>query len=378
LADLQCNYGHLTESASLIHLPEEIAMRFVPDSADLDCESLLVNPEGVVDDLVRRAVERLHDGGVTVFRIGRLRLGQEESRDLAQLVSSRLRDMMVALGAPPALRLEIDRPQTTDMPPGAQIRTRLPHFDGQHCSYLTPSGEDVPGWDPSQRAFSSSGYTTTAAHKLYQGIFIADPGYGLSVTTYYDWLSIIDDVLSRRRINRDGDRDVKAAERWLGENISRMFAMQADHGCSYPSLGGMLGLTEEAFHGMSFANAEDPLNPEVGDRYPVLWPMTQECPCGTCIGDTGRVFCHLLVQSIGTTWPAFRQRYEILVPTERYDLVIGHNLTMLHGGWAGAPDRLLEPLCLVVDEPAGAGYEQWLAASWRRTMPVQLAVAAGS
>jgi len=62
-------------------------------------------------------------------------------------------------------------------------------------------------------------------------------------------------------------------------------------------------------------------------------------PLRTCVGDTGRMFCHLLVQSVGMSWPAFRQRYEILVPSETYDLIVGHNLTMLHGGWAGGPDR---------------------------------------
>jgi hypothetical protein len=77
-------------------------------------------------------------------------------------------------------------------------------------------------------------------------------------------------------------------------------------------------------------------------------------------------------------WPEFRRRYEIMVPSERYDLVIGHNLTMLHGGLAGGPDRLLEPLCLVVDEPSGADYERWLAASWRRMLPARLPVASRS
>ncbi len=347
-------------------------MRFVSDSANLDCESLLANPEDTVDDLVERAVESLQHGGITVFRIGRLRLGEEDSRSLARLIASRLRDVMISLGAPESLRLEIDKQQTTDIPSGAQIRTRLPHFDGQHCSYLTPSTEDVPDWDVSMRVFSTSGYTTTAAHKLYQGIFVADPGHALSVTTYYDWLSVIADVRLRRRLNSNGDVSIRAAARWLGDNIRRTFALQHSHGCSYPSLGAMLGLTEEAFHAMGFANAEDPVPVEVGKRYPVLWPMTQACPCGTCIGDTGRVFCHLLLQSVGMTWPAFRERYEVLVPSERYDLLIGHNLTMLHGGWAGGPDRLLEPLCLVVDRAAGIDYERWLAASWRQALPVRL------
>jgi hypothetical protein len=354
-------------------------MRFLPKSADLDCGSLTANPDDdTTDDLVRRAVESLHDGGVTAFRLGRLRLGGDESLHLARLIVSRLRDMLVALGAPPALRVENDKVQTTDIPSGARIRTRLPHFDGQHCSYLTPSTEDVPTWDAALRTFSSSGYTTTAAHKMYQGIFITDPGHALSVTTYYDWLSIIADVRELRRLDSAREADPRTAAQWLGDNLRRTLGLQPSHGCSYPSLGAMLGLTEEAFHAMGFANAEDPLPPEIGARYPVLWPMTRACPCGTCVGETGRVFCHLLVQSVGMPWPAFRQRYEILAPSERYDLIIGHNLTMLHGGLAGGPDRLLEPLCLVVDEPSGADYERWLAASWRRMLPARLSVASRS
>ncbi|WBB80471.1 hypothetical protein O7606_03550 [Micromonospora sp. WMMD882] len=42
---------------------------------------------------------------------------------------------------------------------------------------------------------------------------------------------------------------------------------------------------------------------------------------------------------------------------------------MVHGGLHGGPGRLLEPLCMVVDEPAGAAYERWLAASWRHALP---------
>jgi hypothetical protein len=347
-------------------------MIFLSESADLDCGSLRTDPENNVDDLVQRAADCLHGGGVAAFRLGRLRLGGEDSRRLALLIVDRLRERLIDLGAPRAMRVENDRVQTTDIPSGAAVRDRLPHFDGQHCSYLTPSTEDDPDWDTALRTFSLSGYTTTAAHKLYQGIFITDPGHALSVTTYYDWLSVIADVRAARHLDAADNLDPSAAARWLGANLRRSLAAQPSHDCSYPSLGAMLGLTEEAFHAMGFANADDHLSAEVAARYPILWPMARQCPCGTCVGDTGRVFCHMLVQSVGLSWPAFRARYEILVPSERYDLVIGHNLTMLHGGWAGAPDRLLEPLCLVVDEPSGADYERWLAASWRRTFPALL------
>ncbi|MDQ2873730.1 MAG: hypothetical protein M3Y33_02475 [Actinomycetota bacterium] len=56
----------------------------------------------------------------------------------------------------------------------------------------------------------------------------------------------------------------------------------------------------------------------------------------------------------------------MLAPGERYDVLIGHNPTMLHGGMAGGRERTLEPLCLVVDKPEGDEYERWLRTSWRR------------
>jgi hypothetical protein len=58
-----------------------------------------------------------------------------------------------------------------------------------------------------------------------------------------------------------------------------------------------------------------------------------------------------------------------LVLSERFDLVFGHNLTMLDEGPAGSASRVIEPLCLVVDAPVRPRYEAWLAASWRRRLP---------
>ncbi|MYT77475.1 hypothetical protein YW3DRAFT_06456 [Streptomyces sp. MnatMP-M77] len=82
-----------------------------------------------------------------------------------------------------------------------------------------------------------------------------------------------------------------------------------------------------------------------------------------------RIFCHQVLMATGMNWDAFRSRWEILMPGEQGDLIFGHNLTMLHGGLAGGAGRIIEPLCLVVDTPDGLDYEEWLAASWRRTLP---------
>lgn len=341
-------------------------MRFAPLSAHVDCSPLLSRQDfdGVADALVGA----LTTHGFAIARLGRLRLDEATSRGLAATLMERVRACLVAAGAPNGLRLEIDRPQTTYVPASAETRTLLPHHDGQHCSFLTPSRQDVPGFEPAWRVTGDRGYTTTPAHKLYQGIFIADPGEGLSVTTYYDLLSLIDDV----RPGGDGrrgpvpDEDVVAAARWLDGNLARARELQTHHGCVYLSLGAVLGSTDKAFHALSFHHAEEAIPTEQFERYPHLRDLVARCACGECVGDLGRVYCHLLVAVTGLDRRRFRHRYEVLAPSERFDVVLGDNITLLHGGWAGGPTRLLEPLCMVLDVPSGDGYESWLAQAWRR------------
>ncbi|WP_229402280.1 hypothetical protein [Micromonospora okii] len=346
-------------------------MRFAPASAFVDCADLAGSSPRDRADVVRRlagaAVELLHGTGFAVFRIGRLRLGVDDSRRIALDLAEQVRRTLIDRGAPGGLRLEVDKPQTTYVPEGFHTRTLLPHHDGQHCSYLTPSLLDVPEWDPGLREFGTAGYTTTPAHKMYQGIFLADPGEGLSVTTYYDWLSILQDVLGERGVK--GADDPATVAGWLGDNLRAAVRGQAEHGCPYPSFGGMLGLVEPMWHGLSFHHSESPLSSRDAERYPAAVPLARRCACGTCAGDAARLFCHQMTMATGRNWAEFRDRWEVLAPGEHCDLLIGHNLTMIHGGLQGGPGRLLEPLCLVVDDPEGTEYERWLAAAWRRRLP---------
>lgn len=347
-------------------------MRFTPHEAQFDCSRLVsgapAEREQALDALAAEAVEVIHRVGYAVFRIGRLRLGIEDSRRLSTGIVERVRTALIARGAPARMRLEVDRAQRTYVPEGYTTRTLLPHHDGQHCSYLTPSLQDAPDWDPARRTYGDSGYTTTPAHKMYQGIFLPEVGEGLSVTTYYDWLGVIDDVLERRGIDR-GDDPAATAARWLGDNLSRGLARQSEHGCAYPSVGAMLGLEEPFWHGLSFHHSEAVLTKEERRRHPAAVLLAQGCACGECRGEAARLFCHQLLTATGLTWAAFRRRWEVLAPGEHCDLLLGHNLTMLHGGLAGGAGRIIEPLCLVVDDPSGPEYERWLAASWRRTLP---------
>lgn len=336
-------------------------MRFAPLDAHVDCQALL---DGCVAAVAGDVIRALDAHGFAVAHIGRLRLAEADSRTLAGELMREVRTTLIDDGAPGELRLEIDRPQSTYVPERASTRTLLPHHDGQHCSYLTPSRLDRPDFDPAWRTFGSSGYTTTPAHKLYQGIFIADPGTGLSVTTYYDLLAVVGDA--RARAGSGDGVSVADDAAWLDGNLKRARSLQEQHGCVYPSIGGLLGSAVEAHHAVSFHHAESPIPTDVLACYPELAPLLDSCPCGSCQGETARVFCHVLEAVTGHHWQSFRDRYEVLVPSERFDVVLGENITMLHGGWAGGPDRLLEPYCMVVDEPASDAYEAWLASAWRR------------
>lgn len=354
-------------------------LRFASPDLQMDCDEFLRADHlaGATRNLAERAVPLIHRSGFVVFRLGRLRLGAEDSRALGAELSEALLRELIRCGAPSTTRLERDLAQATHVPNGFGHRTLLPHHDGQHCSYLTPSTSDDPDWRTQWREFGSRGYSTTPAHKLYQGVFIADPGEGLSVTTYYDWLEILSTVHSERTAEnsvRFGDADCSEGSpaeiaRWLGANLRRALDRQPDHGTPYPSLGSMLGLDEPMWHGLSFHHAEAELGARDRERYPSAIPLAETCPCGTCVGESARVFCHMMLAATGQPWRECRERWEVLAPSERFDLVFGHNLTMLHGGWAGGPGRVIEPMCLVVDRPEGEEYERWLAASWRRHLP---------
>jgi hypothetical protein len=348
-------------------------MRFASPEQHLDCTTLATDvqrgPDGTLAKLVSMAAELLHDRGFVVFRIGRLRLDIQCSRELCRAISEALCEELVRSGAPQGMSVEQDRPQQTFIPPGYDTRTLLPHHDGQHCSYLTPSIFDDPDWPVEAREFGTSGYTTTSGHKMYQGVFIADPGDGLSITTYYDWLGVLATVWAERHDADPASVPIPTLARWLGGNQRAALARQAEHGCSYPSLGGQLGLTEPVWNGLPFHYAEGTVSAFDRERFPLAAALSERCPCGECQGETARLFCHQMLAATGRNWRQFRRRWEVLVPSERFDLLFGHNLTTLHGGLAGGPGRLIEPFCLVVDSPVGERYEQWLAASWRRRLP---------
>ena len=129
-------------------------------------------------------------------------------------------------------------------------------------------------------------------------------------------------------------------------------------------MGAALGSRDLVQHGVSCHMAEADFSERERDRFPELVDLAG-CPCAGCEGPAQRLVCDMLHKTTGLTYPAFRRGFEVCVPSEQGDLVMGHNLRLLHGGLMGGPGRLLEPLCLVIDRPEGAAYEDWLAALWR-------------
>ncbi len=314
---------------------------------------------------VARAVNTLPCG--VVFGIGKLRLSLDASRALAHSLASTLCEALKRSGAPREMHVEIDRPQKTSVVENHQVRTLLPHHDGGHCSYLTPSRRHDPAWEARLRTFSSQpGYTTTQAHKLYQGIFIAEPGEGLSVTTYYDFLQI----LRRAYACQTGSeaRSVEQLAAWLGGNIRASLDLQPQHQSRYLTLGAALGARQIVYHALSIHYAEADFTDEEIERFPELvrFRAGEAGDDGRAESPTIRFLNQMLLDTLRLTWAEFLSTYEICVPGERFDFVCGHNLGLLHGGLMGGPGRLLEPICMVVDEASGEGYEDWLAQVWLR------------
>lgn len=296
-----------------------------------------------------------------IFSIGKLRLPIAESRQIAQQIAQQICAALKRRGAPDDLYVEIDKPQATSVKTGHQARTLLPHHDGGHCTYLTPSQHDVPSWPATKRQFSDETYTTTKAHKLYQGIFMADPGECLSVTTYFDLLQILADAY--QHITNSPTCTVTEVAAWLGDNIQVSFENQAKHQSRYLTLGAMLGAKDLVHMGMAVHYAEAKFTNEELARFPELQQFQDNDT--EWQSPTERYLDTMFVATLGITWAEFQHKYQLCAPTQFYDLVLGHNLSLWHGGLLGGPGRLIEPICFVLDKPAGEAYETWLAQAWR-------------
>jgi len=328
-------------------------------------ESLLYEDSNRGRALIEQAVGSLATVGLLCFRISDLELDETLSRQLAVVIARTIAATLRKCGAPSSLRVEQDVPQLTEVPAGFSTRTLLPHHDCAHSSYLSPSRNDLPGLDERWRTFSRYGYTRTTTHKLFQGIFLIHPGEGLSLTTYYPWL-----LLVRRSFNIHMGREaagVPELAAYIGENIKRAIQLREYHSGNYLTLPAALGHSSLLFHAVAPHCAEADFPQKTYADFPEIARIVDGCPCGDCPAPQARLFCRSLTETLDLDWRAFRNQYEMCVETRRYDFVIGHNLTLLHGGLKGGPSRLIEPIYLSIDSASGPEYERWLAGVWRNS-----------
>jgi hypothetical protein len=327
-------------------------------------QELLADGAGAARSWVREAAGRLNERTTVVFRIGALRLGAEPSRRLARAIATALAGSLKDdLGLPPAARLLLERPELTGERHPYPTRTLLPHHDGQHRSYLTPSTLDCPDWQPVDRTFSAEGFVRSGAQTLYQGFFLAAAGSGLSLTAYYDLLGLVEWAYGRCE---GGTPDIPAVAAWAGANVVRAKRRAGELGVRYLTIGGLLGAGRPEYEALSYEVAQAPVPRDLEERFPALTGLRAACPCGLCQGETERVHCHMLFDATGMGWALFRDRHELGLPSQDFDLVLSENLSVLHSGIEGGRDRLLEPVSIVVDSPEGPDYERWLGERWRR------------
>jgi hypothetical protein len=311
-------------------------------------------------DMVAGRIDRECCG--VVIRLEEHAHSPEQARRIGHSIAWAIRDALIRRGAPPALEVEIDQPQASTVADGRPHRTLLPHHDGGNASYLTPSIHDDPDWDCELRRTSTPSVTTTRRHKLYQGFILQQVGDAESLTTYYDLLKLV--RLAHARQTGCADAAVPAIAQWVGHNIRRAIAALEAHGGTYLTLGGVLGASRPSHIVVSVHQAEAELSEELVGQFPDLADLRDERDDGW--GETERLFDRVLRDATGLGWNQIRQQVEVAVHGQGYDFILGHNLTLLHGGWRGGRGRVIEPICLVLERAAGCDYEAWLARAWRR------------
>ncbi|KZM50317.1 hypothetical protein [Labrenzia sp. OB1] len=244
-------------------------------------------------------------------------------------------------------------------------RFLLPHSDGGHQSYLTPSRRHRPGFDARDRLFSNKWYFKRASHKMYQGFIITNTGQPPGTTYYYSLFAALE--LAYRHQTGDSDAGLGELAGFCERNIRNALDLRSTHRSRYPTIAAILGARDPEFHVLtSGPRAESELWPEQYASMPKLCEMADACPCGTCDGPGMRLFCHQCFECTGLSWPEFRDRLEVSAVADRYDLLMGNNLTLLHAA-DSATERTILPVCFVIDQPETIDYENWLASQWERS-----------
>jgi hypothetical protein len=314
---------------------------------------------------IAAAVELLGHGNVAVVRVRPATAVKQVAITRAERALAAIRRGLIEKHSLPVeAYVELDEESYgTPVAPFRDRRFLLPHHDGGHRSFLTPSRLDYPDFDPGERAFSASVYWRRHSHKMYQGFLITNVGARPGTTFYYNTLTLLWDAFVHRHARVPSSLSELA--KFSLENLRRSSKSQTIHGSRYVTLGALLGSPHIEHHVMpSGPRAESELWPAQYIQLPALCELADQCPCGSCQGPGERLLCHACMETLAKTWPEFRAEYETSVGGELYDLLIGNNLTQLHAA-DSSRTRTVLPLCIVVDNADGDAYERWLASQWR-------------
>jgi hypothetical protein len=312
-------------------MPEVQFREIVPDILRVEDDS---TPRGVAHTVFTR----LYAGRLAVLvRTSRLRGSLAERRRFACAVVDEFAGLAAHRFGLERVATEVDRPQRCDLPAGTR-RTLLPHHDGGHCSYLTTPAIDRA---PMRRSFSNAAFCTTDRHKIYHGLFLHEAGDGLSLTSYFNLVEILDAAYARRH-GRPAALD--ELMRYYDANVSA--AIERSSGVGYLPIGAQIGAT---------GAARDVAIHSLEARY----ELGRESFDGVELAES------LAATALGLTFAAFMRRHAVLAPAQTSDLLIGHNLFAWHGGVEGGDGREIVPVC-VIAHPGGPAYERWLQHHWEQ------------
>lgn len=306
--------------------------------------------------------------GGLVLKLSKLNFNADRTKELAIKLLNRLIPYLIDNSAPKSISLEIDKEQKTIVREEDGSRTLLPHHDGGHCSYLTPSIFDVPEWENKSRIFSNKSFYTTHMHKIIQGILILNPGERDSITTYYDWVQIVEDAYKYQHAGEVPS--IVDLQKWLGSNISYSLNKQNIHNNRYLNMAAALGAKDLMYHALSLHSTSEQISEDILSNHKKLIDIQQSCSCQMCNSNILRVLCHVLKETMGISYEEFINKYEKKVYSEQLDLVIGNNLSLLHGGFNGGSERLILPLCIVLEDTNDISYERYLKNLWNRKLMV--------
>ncbi|RVE96415.1 hypothetical protein CN172_20435 [Sinorhizobium meliloti] len=250
--------------------------------------------------------------------------------------------------------VEFDKPQTTQVFNGSNLRTLLPHHDGGNSSFLTPSRCELASWSPSDRRTFPNVISTTRTHKLYQGFVVRAAGQGHSLTPYYDVVSLLK-LAFEHRTGREPP-SLHALVEFCAGNLRHSLSVIRQAGGGYVQLGALLGITDPRQVLVNLHNIDAPLSDEERAFFSGDFRAGQP--------EALSVFDAIVVEATGIRWQSLRERTEHCLKSDEKDIVLGHNITLMHGGLCGGEERVLDPVCFVMADAEGEAYEHWLSAAW--------------